>query len=143
MANESDELAIYEPTTLSIHAYRKAKPAVRSAPVVAFSHGFFAIRFQSAFLMEHLARHGFVVIATDHPRNTILDFDDDYTVDVLLERPDDIRHSIDEASPNDLQIRMIFSLGWRRLKHTLLWGIPLAHTQPWFLGAALWTTMGF
>ena len=96
IADDSDDLAFYEPTTLSINAYRRAAPAVSNAPLLAFSHGFFAIRFQSAFLMEHLARHGFVVIATDHPRNTILDFDDDATVEVLLERPDDIRASIDE-----------------------------------------------
>lgn len=94
--DSDDELAEYEPTTLSISAYRNALPAVQEAPLIAFSHGFFAIRFQSAFLMEYLAQHGFVAIATDHPNNTILDFDDAETVSVLLERPDDIRASIDE-----------------------------------------------
>ena len=35
-------------------------------PVVFFSHGFSAIRFQNYSLCEHLASHGFVVVAPDH-----------------------------------------------------------------------------
>lgn len=87
----------YEPTVLSLTAVRDAEPVRDGAPwpVVGFSHGSVAIRFQSAFLTEHLASHGFVVIAPDHARNTLLDVDPSATADVLLERPDDVRHAVD------------------------------------------------
>jgi len=39
-------------------------------PLVVFSHGNNGIRFQSFFLMEALASHGFVVVAPDHAGNT-------------------------------------------------------------------------
>ena len=39
-------------------------------PLVAFSHGNNGIRFQSFFLTEILASHGFVVVAPDHAGNT-------------------------------------------------------------------------
>ncbi len=39
-------------------------------PLVVFSHGLGAIRFQSLYLTEHLASRGFVVIAADHPGTT-------------------------------------------------------------------------
>jgi len=42
-------------------------------PLVVFSHGNNGIRFQSFFLMETLASHGFVVVAPDHAGNTALD----------------------------------------------------------------------
>lgn len=36
-------------------------------PVVLFSHGFTGMRLQSSFLTSHLASHGMVVVAPDHP----------------------------------------------------------------------------
>lgn len=42
-------------------------------PLVVFSHGNFGIRFQSWFLCELLASHGFVVASPDHYTNTLLD----------------------------------------------------------------------
>jgi predicted dienelactone hydrolase len=42
-------------------------------PLVVFSHGNGGIRFQSFFLTETLASHGFVVAAPDHTGNTTLD----------------------------------------------------------------------
>ena len=96
LRDDSDDLAFYEPTTLSINAYRRAAPAVSNAPLLAFSHGFFAIRFQSAFFNGTFGEARFCGHCDGSPSNTILDFDDDATVEVLLERPDDIRASIDE-----------------------------------------------
>jgi predicted dienelactone hydrolase len=79
-------------------AYREADPAVGGPfPLLAFSHGFGGIRYQSIFLTEHLASHGFVVVSPDHTHNTFLDLDEDFTPQVLFERPDDIRHSVDEV----------------------------------------------
>jgi predicted dienelactone hydrolase len=54
-------------------AVRDAPPDVRDEryPVVVFSHGSFGVRFQSVYLTEYLASHGFVVAAPDHAGNTI------------------------------------------------------------------------
>ena len=42
-------------------------------PLVVFSHGLFLYRLQSVYLTEHLASHGFVVLALDHPGETLAD----------------------------------------------------------------------
>ena len=94
----------YEPFSIALQAFKSTSPIVENAPLVAFSHGFFAIRYQSAFLMEHLAQQGFVVVAVDHPFNTLYDFEDEQTPLVLLERPDDLRSAVDkiiELSENE------------------------------------------
>jgi len=44
-----------------------------SFPLLVFSHGNAGIRFQSIFLQEHLASHGFIVVAPDHAGNTAAD----------------------------------------------------------------------
>lgn len=56
-------------------AIRDAEPDLSAAPypLVVFSHGNGALRFQSLYFTEHLASHGFVVIALDHPTNTVFD----------------------------------------------------------------------
>jgi predicted dienelactone hydrolase len=38
----------------------------RKWPLIAFSHGFGGCAVQSAFLMQHLADHGYIVVAPDH-----------------------------------------------------------------------------
>lgn len=62
-------------------------------PLVVFSHGSGGIRFQSFFLTENLASHGFVVIAADHTGNTALDAlggTSDPFVQVAVDRPLDV-----------------------------------------------------
>ncbi|MCP4872344.1 MAG: hypothetical protein GY898_26890 [Proteobacteria bacterium] len=66
-------------------------------PLVAFSHGFAGIRYQSGYLTEYLASHGFVVIAVDHNHNTLLDLDEDVTATVAVERPTDVSKAVDTA----------------------------------------------
>lgn len=92
-----DEPANYDPFELSIAAVRGAPLDTRGGPhpLVAFSHGFAAIRFQSAFLMEHLASHGWVLVAPDHNLNTFLDINAGATGQVVVERPGDIRAAVD------------------------------------------------
>ncbi len=88
----------YEDLDFTLQAVRDATPAEGPFPLVAFSHGSGAIRFQSAFMTEHLASHGFVVVAPDHARNTLLDVDPrpEVVAQVMLERPDDVRAAVDE-----------------------------------------------
>lgn len=77
-------------------AYEDLTPACASVrPVVAFSHGWGSIRWQSSFLMEHLASHGYVVVAPDHLYNTFLDLDSDLAYDVAIRRPQDMADSFD------------------------------------------------
>ncbi len=80
-------------------AFRDADVDVRGAPypLVAFSHGFGGIRYQSTFLTEHLASHGFVVVAPDHPNNTTFDLDEDLTDAVALARPGDVSSAVDRV----------------------------------------------
>ncbi len=70
-------------------------PAEAPFPVVVFSHGHRAIRFQSAFWCDRLASHGYVVAAPDHTFNTVFDFDDSRTAEVALNRPRDVSAVLD------------------------------------------------
>lgn len=76
-------------------ARRDATP-IRTGPwpLVVFSHGFGGVRFQSFYLTEHLATHGFVVAAPDHPGNTFADFamlsDDAAIAQSAVDRPLDM-----------------------------------------------------
>ncbi len=77
-------------------ATRNASPdcsAVR--PVLVFSHGNSGIRYQTFSTMEHLASHGYVVVAPDHVDNTFLDMDEDLWPAHVLRRPLDIAAAFD------------------------------------------------
>ena len=64
-------------------------------PVTVYSHGFPSIRWGSAFLMEHLATHGYISIAPDHKFGTLLDADPNKLGEILLNMPVDISDSFD------------------------------------------------
>ncbi len=89
--------ATYDPFELALDARRDAPIDTRGGPhpLAAFSHGFAAIRFQSAFLMEHMASHGWVIVSPDHNLNTFLDINAGATARVVIERPGDMRASVD------------------------------------------------
>ena len=78
-------------------------------PLVVFSHGSGGVRFQSFFLTEALASHGFVVVAADHVGNTALDVLAGTGVPFeqsALDRPADVSFLIDRmleksADPTD------------------------------------------
>jgi len=81
------------------NAYTDTTPSCgESRPVLLFSHGYGGIRWQSGFLVEHLASHGYVVVAPDHTSNTFLDNDDSQFEAVLFRRPQDIIDSFDWAA---------------------------------------------
>lgn len=64
-------------------------------PVVMFSHGNTGIRYQSMFLTEWLASHGYIVAAPDHTHNTFIDQDDSMLEELVFRRPGDIADSFD------------------------------------------------
>ena len=66
-------------------------------PVVVFSHGNGGIRWQSLFLTERLAAHGYVVVAPDHVGNTLFDLDDIPRAEVAATRPGDVSAAFDFA----------------------------------------------
>ena len=68
------------------HALRDAEPDLSAGPypLVVFSHGLGGFRFQSVYFVEHLASHGFVVIATEHPGSTIMDAVQDKLTDETI-----------------------------------------------------------
>ncbi len=71
-------------------------PVWEPFPAIAFSHGNGGMSYQSIFLTEHLASHGYVVIACDHPGDTMFDFDPKSMVTGAITRPLDISALIDE-----------------------------------------------
>jgi predicted dienelactone hydrolase len=75
-----------------------------SFPLVVFSHGNGGVRFQSWFLMEALASHGFVVAAPDHAGNTALDAiagTSDPVGVAATNRPRDVSFVIDQMLARD------------------------------------------
>jgi predicted dienelactone hydrolase len=76
------EDAVGPPSEYTLLEFSAESPLALDAPaisdagrfgLVVFSHGSGGIRFQSFFLTELLASHGFIVIAPDHVGNTLLD----------------------------------------------------------------------
>lgn len=63
-------------------------------PLLAFSHGFAGVRWQSPFLTEHLASHGYVVVAPDHRGNTFTDLTGDI-LELGVRRPQDVVDAVD------------------------------------------------
>ncbi|MCC5603877.1 alpha/beta hydrolase [Nostoc favosum] len=77
--------------------------ATPDKPVIVFSHGFMSVRTDLHYLAEHLASHGYVVAALEHPgsneTNTNLAFQGKTRVmkpQEFLNRPQDISFVLDE-----------------------------------------------
>jgi predicted dienelactone hydrolase len=89
-------------------ARRDATPLAGTFPLVLFSHGFGGIRFQSYFATERLASHGFVVVAPDHPGNTLADFtqlgNNDAAAQSAIDRPLDMEFSLAAALAGQLGV---------------------------------------
>ncbi|MCZ7627985.1 MAG: hypothetical protein M5U19_02310 [Microthrixaceae bacterium] len=68
-------------------------PAPGPFPLVVYSHGNGGLGYVSAFLTEHLASHGFIVVAPDHVGNTAIDAfagTSEEQTQVALDRPVDV-----------------------------------------------------
>ena len=71
-----------------------ADPGAAPFPLIVFSHGYGSINTQSFHLMEHLASHGFFVIAPEHTGNTQADLSSPAPE---FDRYPDVAFVIDEA----------------------------------------------
>jgi len=65
-------------------------------PLVVYSHGFLSDRSGGAYLAEHLASHGFVVVAATHPGTTLFAPGGPDVADVV-EQPGDVSFLIDRV----------------------------------------------
>jgi len=89
-----DELYKYDDLIVG-GAYEDGVPdCAAHHPVVLFSHGNLGVRYQSYFLTEHLASHGYIVVAPDHTGNTLYD-NSLPRGDLAIRRPLDIADSFD------------------------------------------------
>ncbi len=79
------------PSPMALDAPPVSAQGVR--PLIVFSHGSGGIRYQSYFLTEFLASHGFIVAAPDHAGNTAIDTllgTEAPFEEVALDRPRDV-----------------------------------------------------
>jgi predicted dienelactone hydrolase len=84
-------LVFSAPSDLALEGPAVSK--VGGFPLIVFSHGSGGLRYQSFFLTEALASHGFVVVAPDHVGNTLLDeLGGTFAplTDMMVERPLDV-----------------------------------------------------
>ncbi len=78
-------------------AVRDAEPAGGPYPLVAFSHGHSGVRDQSVFLVEYLARWGYVVVSPEHVGNSFPTMKDEWNQVMPLWRPQDLKAAIDQV----------------------------------------------
>lgn len=84
---------------------RDARPRDGVFPLVVFSHGNGGLRFQNSFWCEHMASHGYIVMAPDHTTNCAVTFIDGNIVPMMdakeareqssKDRPKDVSFLID------------------------------------------------
>lgn len=79
---------------------REGQPATENAPypLVIFSHGSGGSRVLGLFITEHLASHGYVVMAADHPGNSASELGNDDFATNYAQRPIDVLRQIDYAA---------------------------------------------
>jgi predicted dienelactone hydrolase len=85
-------------------AVRDAAIADGKFPLVIFSHGNGGMRSQNTFWCDHLASHGYIVIAPDHTRNScatsyqgqVIPYDNEGRPQAAIDRPKDVSFLIDQ-----------------------------------------------
>ena len=99
-----EELYLYD-DIISGEAHEKGTAACGEIrEVVMFSHGNQGIRYQSYFLTEYLASHGYVVAAPRHVNNSFFDYSNEAMPEMIFRRPLDIQSAFDHLySLNQLE----------------------------------------
>lgn len=97
IAESADAVGEYDSGATSI-ALRDAPIAPGRFPWVIFSHGLASVREQATFLTEHLASHGYIVAAPDHPNNTGRDLNPFKVLQSAENRPVDVRVVVNELT---------------------------------------------
>lgn len=92
---ESGEKVIYNNVLPGFALDDSSPDCSETRPVTVYSHGFPSIRWGSAFLMEHLATHGYISIAPDHKFGTLLDANPNKLGEILLNMPLDMKETFD------------------------------------------------
>jgi predicted dienelactone hydrolase len=94
-STEVGEAALYEELWPGTAYTGVAGACEAPRPVIVFSHGNAGVRWQSAEIVEHIVSHGYVVVAPDHPNNSV--FDHNFTVfdETLVRRPVDVADAFD------------------------------------------------
>jgi len=64
-------------------------------PLIVFSHGHLAFDAQSYALCEHLASHGYIVVACTHKDDTFMDLTNELLIKSAMDRPQDLSWMID------------------------------------------------
>jgi predicted dienelactone hydrolase len=82
-------------TPIQRDAADKHRAADGKFPVLLFSHGFAGVRGQSAFLCKHLASHGYIVAAPDHPATNFGDLRPFRSLESVRKRPFELRATLD------------------------------------------------
>jgi len=85
---------------------RDAKKRKGRFPLIVFSHGNGGVRMQSLFLTEHLASHGYIVVACDHTGNAavaplpegVVTINAKGSLKAVEDRPRDVSFLIDEMT---------------------------------------------
>ena len=109
-------------------------------PLLIFSHGQPDDRIQTAYLLEHLASHGFVIAAIDHTGSTNADVTPLAYADGLVYRPQDILYVMTEvpkrfASANPNNIGLIgYSYGGYSSLNVAGIGLDSNHTRAYCAG---------
>ncbi|MDP2313177.1 MAG: alpha/beta hydrolase [Pseudomonadota bacterium] len=93
-ATDGDDATYFGGVIAAEGVWQDAPVAPGPFPVAVFSHGHQAYAEAAAFLMEHLASHGWVVAAPDHTGNTTLDGADRVT-EIYGQRPRDVSAVLD------------------------------------------------
>lgn len=98
-ANATTRYTLHALIGVAGRAVSEADWADVRSPLVVFSHGSGGSRVLALWLTEHLASHGFVVVAIDHPQNNVaatLSGGQDFPLSYAL-RPLDVLRAIDWA----------------------------------------------
>jgi len=97
-----EDLHVYDDIIVAGVQDRGTPDCSQERPVVMFSHGNGGMRYQSFFLTEYLASHGFVVVAPDHYGNTAFDMNAASLSELIFRRPEDIVDSFSHLLDHEL-----------------------------------------